>query len=80
MSCFLIMKILNKKEIKKIIEELKDYYGVNELNLDYTFLKNNDDKIHIFNFIVEERSVFYSDMSVISMIAGIIVAILGVVV
>ena len=43
------MKLLDKKEIKKIIEELKDYYGVKELSLDYAFIKNNDNKIHIIS-------------------------------
>jgi len=43
------MKILNKKEIKKIIDELKDYYAIKDLELDYTFLKDNKDKIYIIS-------------------------------
>jgi len=43
------MKILGKKEVRKIIDELKDYYGIKELNIDCLFLKNNQDRIFIIS-------------------------------
>lgn len=41
------MKSLGKKEIKKIIEGLKDYYGIKELKLDYEFFQNTNGKIYL---------------------------------
>ena len=43
------MKPLDKKETKRIIDELNDYYGIKELKLDYIFMKNNQDKIFIIS-------------------------------
>lgn len=43
------MGILNKKEVTKILEELKDYYGIKELNIDYAFFRDNHDKVHIIS-------------------------------
>ncbi len=43
------MKQLDKKETKKIIDDLEDYYGIKDLKLDYILLKNNQDKIFIIS-------------------------------
>ena len=43
------LKILNSKEIKKIINKIKEQYGINELKLDYVLLKNRDNKIFILS-------------------------------
>jgi NOL1/NOP2/fmu family ribosome biogenesis protein len=43
------MKILNKKQIKNILNELKEYYGIKELKIDYAFLQNNKDKLYIIS-------------------------------
>lgn len=43
------MKILNNKEIKRIINKLKDYYGIKELKIDYSFLQNNKYKIYLIS-------------------------------
>ncbi|MBU2589143.1 MAG: hypothetical protein KKF52_02540 [Nanoarchaeota archaeon] len=41
------IKILNSKEIKKILKEL-EYFGFKD-KLNYAFLKNNDDKIFLLS-------------------------------
>jgi len=41
------MKTLNKKEINQILNNLKDFYGIKELKLDYAFLQNNKFKIYL---------------------------------
>ncbi len=43
------LKILNNKEKRKIINEIKQQYGINKLDLDYIFLKNRDNKIFILS-------------------------------
>ncbi len=40
---------LNKKEIGFILEKIKEQFGLKELNLDYVFLKNKENKIFIAN-------------------------------
>ena len=42
------LSILNKKEIKKILEIIREQWGI-DAELDYAFLKNNKDKIYIAN-------------------------------
>ena len=42
------LTILNKKEIKKILEIIKDQWDF-DAELDYAFLKNNKDKLYIAN-------------------------------
>ncbi|MBS3149801.1 hypothetical protein J4455_03880 [Candidatus Woesearchaeota archaeon] len=42
-------KVLNKKEIKKILGNLQNQFSIKELNLDYVFLINRDNKIYITN-------------------------------
>ena len=42
------MKILLKKEIRRIIDELRDYYGIKKLELDYLFLQNKD-KVYLIS-------------------------------
>ena len=43
------MKQLNNKEIKEICKKLEEQFGLNELNLDYLFFLNNDNKIFLIN-------------------------------
>lgn len=43
------MKILPKKEINKILNKLKDYYGIKELKLDYAFLLSSKYKIYLIS-------------------------------
>ncbi|MDP6642150.1 MAG: hypothetical protein QGF74_02105 [Candidatus Nanoarchaeia archaeon] len=43
------LKILNNKEKKKVIDVIKEQYNINKLDLDYIFLKNNDNKVFILS-------------------------------
>ena len=43
------MKFLDKKQIEKIIKELKEDYGIKELKLDYAFYINNEDKVYLIS-------------------------------
>ncbi|MBI2663688.1 hypothetical protein HYX15_04125 [Candidatus Woesearchaeota archaeon] len=43
------LKILNNKEKKKIIELMKNCYGISEIKLDYVFMKNKDDKVYLLS-------------------------------
>lgn len=47
------LKILNKKEVKKVLNKIKEQYGIENLDLNYVFLKNNEDKIFITNRDIE---------------------------
>ena len=42
------MKILTKREINKILDNLREYYGIKELKLDYLFLQNKE-KIYLIS-------------------------------
>ena len=42
------LKILNSKEVKKIVRELEEIYG-SDLKNDYVFFQNNDGKIFILS-------------------------------
>lgn len=43
------MKKLPKKEVNQILNNLKDYYGLKELKLDYAFLQNKKHKIYLIS-------------------------------
>ena len=43
------MKILPKRQINKILKDLKNYYGLKELKLDYAFLMNKRYKIYLIS-------------------------------
>ncbi len=43
------LKILNRKEIKEIFSKIKEQYGIEDIELEYVFLRNNEDKIFIAN-------------------------------
>jgi len=49
-----MQKILNSKEIKKILNWLKEQYGIKELKIDRAFLKNNKDKIFLISKDISE--------------------------
>lgn len=42
------LKILNRKQIKKILDVIKKQYGCN-VNLDYAFLQNEKNRVYIAN-------------------------------
>ena len=42
-----MQKVLNSKEIKVILNWLKEQYGINELKIDNVFLKSTKDKIYL---------------------------------
>lgn len=42
------MKILTKRQVNQILNELKEYYGVKELEIDYSFFQNKD-KIYLIS-------------------------------
>lgn len=42
------LKILNNKEVKKILKEIEEHFGSKE-KLDYAFLKNNEGKIFLIS-------------------------------
>lgn len=44
-----MLKILNKKQVKDILEKIKLQYGIKTLKLDYVFFINNEKKIYIIN-------------------------------
>ena len=41
------LKILNTKEISKILEQIKSQFSIKELSLDFVFLTNEDNKVFI---------------------------------
>ncbi len=43
------MKIMNKKETKKLLNIVKEQYGTNKLDLDYLFILGKDNKVYIMN-------------------------------
>jgi NOL1/NOP2/fmu family ribosome biogenesis protein len=43
------MKFFNKKQVNKILDELKEYYGIKELKIDYAFFQNNKNKIYLIS-------------------------------
>lgn len=43
------LKILNKKEIKKILNQLGEQYNISGLDLDYVFLEDNEGKLFLVN-------------------------------
>lgn len=40
-------KIMNRRHIKSLIKSLENQYSLNNLDLDYIFILNSEDKIHI---------------------------------
>ena|SRR3989344_7383845 len=42
------MKLLNKKQVSHILNELKGYYGIKELDIDYSLFQNKD-KIYLIS-------------------------------
>lgn len=43
------LKILNKKEIKKILNQIDNQYNINKLDLDYVFLQNKEGRLFLVN-------------------------------
>ena len=41
------LRILNSKEKKKIIEQVKNYFGIENLELDYIFLMSDERKVYL---------------------------------
>lgn len=49
-----MQNILNSKEIKKILNLLKEQYGIKELKIDKAFLKSTKDKLYLVNKKISE--------------------------
>ncbi|MBS3156457.1 hypothetical protein J4413_04495 [Candidatus Woesearchaeota archaeon] len=43
------LKILNSKEKKQILDRIKKHFGIKELDLDYAFFRNSENKIFLLN-------------------------------
>ncbi|MBS3143344.1 hypothetical protein J4446_00485 [Candidatus Woesearchaeota archaeon] len=43
------MNEISKKQVKEIVTELKEYYGIKELKLNYSFVKDAKNKIYLIN-------------------------------
>ena len=43
------MEELSKKQVRLIIEGLGDYYGIKNLKMDFIFLKDGKNKVHLIN-------------------------------
>ena len=43
------MNEISKKQVKEIVTELKGYYGIKELKLNYSFVKDAKNKIYLIN-------------------------------
>ena len=49
-----MQKILNSKEIKRILKWLKDHYCIKELKIEKVFLQNTKDKIYLISKKISE--------------------------
>lgn len=49
-----MQKVLNTREIKKILNWLKGHYGVKELKIDKAFLQSTKDKIYLISKKISE--------------------------
>ena len=49
-----MQRILNSKEIKKILNWLKEHYSIKELKIDKAFLQNTKDKIYLISKKISE--------------------------
>lgn len=49
-----MQKVLNTREVKKILDWLKEHYGIKELKIDKVFLKSAKDKIYLVSRKVSE--------------------------
>ena len=56
------MKILHKKQVNHILNELKEYYGIKELEIGYLFIQNNKDRIYLVS--KEFRSLNTKDLRI----------------
>ena len=49
-----MQKVLNTREVKKILNWLKKHYGIKELKIDKAFLKSTKDKIYLISRKISE--------------------------
>lgn len=49
-----MQKVLNTREVKKILDWLKKHYGIKELKIDKVFLRSAKDKIYLISRKVSE--------------------------
>lgn len=49
-----MQKVLNSKEVKKILSWLKEQYGIKDLRIDEVFLKSAKDKIYLVSKKISE--------------------------
>lgn len=43
------LKALNKKQVKELLKNIEDHYGIKELKLDYIFFQNSEGKIFLLS-------------------------------
>lgn len=53
-TIYMNLKILNSKEIKKLLNNIKNQFNTVELNLNYVFVINSENKIFIINKKIQE--------------------------
>lgn len=49
-----MQKVLNTREVKKILKWLKEHYGIKELKIDKAFLKSTKDRLYLISKKVSE--------------------------
>jgi len=49
-----MQKVLNSREVKKILNWLKEHYGIKELKIDKVFLKSTKDRIYLVSKKISE--------------------------
>lgn len=49
-----MQKVLNTREVKKILNWLKEHYGIKELKIDKAFLQSTKDKIYLISKKISE--------------------------
>lgn len=49
-----MQKILNSREVKRILNWLKEHYGIKELKIDKAFLKSTKDRIYLISKKISE--------------------------
>ena len=62
-----MQKILNSKEVKKILNWLKEHYGIKELKIDKAFLKSSKDKIYLISKKIAELETKNLRINIIGM-------------
>src|SRR3989344_3841033 len=51
------LEILNGKEVKKLVNQIKEQFGIQKLDLSYEFFKSSKDKIYLINKEIKEHNI-----------------------